>query len=159
MKRHNFLQNDIAITKLGFPVGKACIVPSFLKTGIIVADIIRIRLTGEYISKKILTYMINSNMIIKQFNEHTKGTTRPGVNLTKFRKFQIPLPPLNEQKRIVSKIESIFARIDAIGNSVILTVHVILRIKFIILLMLFSMISDHEFYNAKKNIYYYHNSR
>ncbi len=113
LKRHNFIQNDIVITKLGFPVGKACIVPHILKTGIIVADIIRIRMDEEFVLRKFLIHIINSEIIIKQFNEHTKGTTRPRVNLTKFRNFQILLPPLSEQKRIVSKIESIFDRIDA----------------------------------------------
>ncbi len=159
LKRHNFHQNDIVVTKLGFPVGKACIVPSSLKAGIIVADIIRIRVGDEFVLKKFLTYMINSNIVIKQFNEHTQGTTRPRVNLIKFRNFQIHLPPLNEQKRIVFKIESIFGRIDAIENSVILSVHIILSIKFRILLILFTMISYHEFYNTEKNIHCYHNSR
>ena len=113
LKRHNFIHNDIVITKLGFPVGKACLVPSILKTGIIVADIIRIRIDEKFVLRKFLTYIINSKIIIRQFSEHTKGTTRPRVNLIKFRNFQILLPPLNEQKRIVSKIESILVQIDA----------------------------------------------
>ena len=35
----------------------------------------------------------------------------------KIKRIWIPLPPLNEQKRIVIKIESIFAQIDAIKKS------------------------------------------
>ena len=34
------------------------------------------------------------------------------------KQFDVPLPPIPEQKRIVQKIESIFARIDAIEKQV-----------------------------------------
>ena len=112
LKRHSFKTDDIVITKLGKPVGKACLVPEYLPYGIIVADIVRMRLSHNLISKQFLVYEINSQQVITQFENHVKGTTRPRVNLTMIRDFQIKLPPLNEQKRIVSKIESIFAKID-----------------------------------------------
>ncbi|HJW19441.1 MAG TPA: restriction endonuclease subunit S, partial [Candidatus Nitrosotalea sp.] len=110
LKRHDFISNDIVITKLGVPVGKACLVPGYLKNGIIVADIIRMRLNHDLISKKYLVYIINSDEVIRQFAKHTKGTTRPRVNLGQIRNFLISLPPLNEQKRIVSKIEELFSQ-------------------------------------------------
>ena len=87
------------------------------------------------------------------------GTTFKEISKSKLRELEFKLPPLNEQKRIVSKIESIFGRIDAIENSIILTAHIILRIKLAILLILFTMILYHEFYNTEKNIHRYHNSR
>ena len=40
------------------------------------------------------------------------GTTFKEISKSKLREIQIPLPPLAEQKRIVSKIELIFAQID-----------------------------------------------
>ena len=115
LNRHSFSKNDVVITKLGIPVGKACLVPEYLENGIIVADILRMRVVDEFVSRKFLMYMINSEIIVKQFTHHTSGTTRPRVNLTKFRNFDISLPPLNEQKRIVSKIESIFGNIDTLN--------------------------------------------
>ena len=117
LKRHSFLKNDIVMTKLGIPVGKACLVPEFLESGIIVADILRMRVAEKFISKQFILYLINSNFIIKQFAYNTKGTTRPRVNLTKFRNFLIPIPPLNEQKRIVDKIEELFSKIDSTKQS------------------------------------------
>src|SRR5262245_39927513 len=41
LQRHNFIAGDIAITKLGDPLGKAAIVPKSLRCGVIVADIVR----------------------------------------------------------------------------------------------------------------------
>jgi type I restriction enzyme, S subunit len=112
LKRHNFVNNDIVITKLGEPVGKACLVPEYLKNGIIVADIVRMRINHDHISKKYLTYLINSTRIMEQFAKYTKGTTRPRVNLKQIRDFMVPIPPLNEQKRIVAKIEELFSILD-----------------------------------------------
>ena len=42
------------------------------------------------------------------------GTTFKEISKRKIRGLFIPLPPLNEQKRIVAKIESIFGRIDLV---------------------------------------------
>ena len=41
------------------------------------------------------------------------GTTFKAISGKQIKDLRIPLPPLNEQKRIVSKIESIFDKIDA----------------------------------------------
>lgn len=112
LQRHNFQKQDIVITKLGTPVGKACLIPDHMKNGIIVADIVRIRLNHRLISKKFLMYLINSPKLILQFNQHTKGTTRQRVNLKQIREFIITLPPYSEQKRIVDKIELAFNKID-----------------------------------------------
>lgn len=112
LKRHSFESGDIIITKLGIPVGKACFVPQKYNRGIIVADLIRARITHDYIVPKFLVYQINSNFLIKQFEKYTKGTTRPRINLGIVRQLIFNIPPLNEQNRIVSKIEELFIELD-----------------------------------------------
>ncbi len=47
----------------------------------------------------------------------SRSTTVPSIRKTDVESIPIPIPPLNEQKRIVSKIESIFAQIDAIREN------------------------------------------
>jgi len=42
------------------------------------------------------------------------GIAVPNVNATKLSKLPIPLPPLNEQNRIVTKLDAIMPRIDAV---------------------------------------------
>jgi len=110
LKRHSFISGDIVITKLGDPLGKACLVPSFLNFGIIVADIVRVRISEEFSNKIFLMNFINSPLAISQLEKQTKGTTRSRVNLNHIRSLEIPLPPLNEQRRIVEKIEALTAR-------------------------------------------------
>lgn len=112
LSRHSFKSGDIIITKLGDPVGKACFVPKKYERGIIVADLIRARIDHKHISDKFLLYQLNSSYLIKQFDKYTKGTTRPRIKLSIVRNLILNLPPLNEQHRIVSKIEELFSELD-----------------------------------------------
>ena len=45
------------------------------------------------------------------------GTAQPKLNQENLKKIPVPLPPLNEQKRIVSKIEELFSNIDSAKQS------------------------------------------
>lgn len=111
--RHHFVSGDLLVSKLGDPLGKACIAPESLEYGILVADVVRIRPNKNTVDNKFLMYAINSDHVIQQFKRETKGTTRPRVNLTKIRNLDIPLAPLPEQRRIVARIEELFSRLDA----------------------------------------------
>lgn len=48
------------------------------------------------------------------FYELTNATTVPALRKTDLENIPIPLPPLNEQQRIVNRIESLFAKLDRV---------------------------------------------
>lgn len=50
--------------------------------------------------------------IASQIEAMGTGTTVKGVRLNEIRELKVPLAPLNEQRRIVEKIETLFARLD-----------------------------------------------
>jgi type I restriction enzyme, S subunit len=117
LSRHEFRPNDILITKLGDPLGKACVVPASIGSGVIVADLVRVRPDESRVDRQYLTYAINSPTIIKQFELHTKGTTRPRVNLSVLRQLPIPVAPREVQGKIVAELEKQFSRLDeAVAN-------------------------------------------
>lgn len=113
LSRHEFRSRDIVVTKLGAPLGKACLVPESFGPGIIVADIVRVRVEREPVNRKYLVMAINSESVASQLAAETKGTTRPRVNLAHIRNLRIPLAPLAEQERIVAKVEVLLARVNA----------------------------------------------
>lgn len=106
LKKHQYNSGDIIITKLGSPLGKACIVPKVLQLGVIVADLIRIK-TSEFINSKFLMYSLNSPYIISQIEKLSKGTTRQRVTLSAVRNLTLVLPNINEQEEIVNKVEEL----------------------------------------------------
>lgn len=50
-------------------------------------------------------------------NEYSKGTTVDTITLERLKSYIIPLPPLEEQKRIVVKIAELFFVLDNILNA------------------------------------------
>ena len=127
LARHSFKVGDIIITKLGDPLGLCCKVPTKYSQGIIVADLMRLRPSKTKVYDNYLVNVINSEVVQNQFKAITKGTTRPRVNLTIVRNIQIPIPPINEQKKIVYQIEEIFSELDK-GIEQLKTVQRLLKI-------------------------------
>ena len=67
-------------------------------------------LPSPYIDSKFIYYYID---IIKEWMiQHASATTVTILNKSKFQEAPIPVPPMAEQKRIVKKIEELFAVID-----------------------------------------------
>jgi type I restriction enzyme S subunit len=113
LARHSFRAGDIIITKLGDPVGKACVVPPHLAEGIIVADVVRARIDERRSLIQFVAYAINSPQLSSQLNLEVKGSTRPRVNLRHIRSLKIRVAPLNEQRRIVAKLETLLDKVDS----------------------------------------------
>ena len=106
LKYHSFRNGDIIMTKLGIPVGKACIVPEYFKEGIVVADVVRIRVSPKKAVKKFISYVLNSRLVSVQLQKETIGSTRPRVNLSEIRNLKITLPKNLDEQQAISKILS-----------------------------------------------------
>lgn len=113
LKRHSFIGGDILITKLGDPLGLACEVPNSFDSGIIVADLVRLRANTSVCSKKFIIYLLNSPVVIAQLEKHIKGSTRPRINLGIIRGLELPLPPLAEQEEIAHRLEIMLAQVES----------------------------------------------
>jgi type I restriction enzyme S subunit len=112
LSRHSFEPGDVLVTKLGDPLGKACLAPPNIARGVIVADLVRVRVRDDDVDRGYLTYAINSPFVVRQFEKHVKGTTRPRVNLGLVRMLPIPVAPREQQGGIVAEIEKQFSRLD-----------------------------------------------
>ena len=51
-------------------------------------------------------------LCFSDLSDYITGTTVPKLNQAKLKSIEFPLPPLEEQKRIVAKIDTLFAKID-----------------------------------------------
>ena len=59
------------------------------------------------LEKKFICVWMRSPHFFKQVNENVKGAAQKNLNTSWLSRFLIPLPPLEEQKRIVAKIEEL----------------------------------------------------
>ena len=108
IKNYTITKDDIYISIAG-SIGKVGIIPDELDGANLTENAAKII---HSINKKFLTYILNSSEIQNQISTYTKSTTQPKLALYRIEELKIQLPPLNEQRRIVGKIESEFAKID-----------------------------------------------
>ena len=71
--------------------------------------------SGYFVNKMYLFYFLIANR--STFLALGGGGAQPNISKEKIVNLSFPLPPLAEQKRIVDKIEELFAQLDAIENS------------------------------------------
>lgn len=64
------------------------------------------------LNKDFFYYLLSSSYIYQQFSRNASGSTVKNLNIEIVKQTNISLPPLNEQKRIVSKIEKLFSNLD-----------------------------------------------
>ena len=65
------------------------------------------------LNPKFIFYQTQSTKFLHQLEESSSATTIPIVNKGKFERLEISLCPVNEQNRIVDKIETLFSEVDA----------------------------------------------
>ena len=68
-------------------------------------------------NSKFFSIWLASPFLQEQMYKNSKGTTVDTITLEKLKGYVIPFPPLNEQHRIVAKVEEIFAQFDTIEAS------------------------------------------
>lgn len=108
IKNYTISKDDIYISIAG-SIGKVGIIPDELDGANLTENAAKII---HPINKKFLTYILNSLEIQNQISAYTKSTTQPKLALYRIEELKIKFPPLNEQRRIVEKIESEFKKID-----------------------------------------------
>ena len=78
-----------------------------------------VRINSDYLETKFLYYFIHNNY--KIINSKPRGTGTPHVDPETFWSLSVNIAPLNEQKRIVDKIEQLFSDLDK-GEDLIKTI-------------------------------------
>jgi type I restriction enzyme S subunit len=69
------------------------------------------------VSNKILYYFMISDFFYNSVLKSATGTATPIINKSKWDMLLIPLPPFAEQKRIVEKVDQLFALIDELDSN------------------------------------------
>ena len=112
LSKYLLQKNDIVISRAG-SVGFSYLVDNVENT-LFASYLIRFK---TYINPHFLYYFLQSNIYWNAIYEKKAGIALANVNATKIKSIQLCIPPLNEQKRIVSKIESIFSKINMVEVS------------------------------------------
>ena len=96
-------------------VGRCCVVPKKVEGWLINYHIIRVALNKSRIEPRYIHWSIRSSGDIEEYLENTtRGSTRKGVNSKIVRDLPFRIPPLNDQRRIVTYLDSLQAKVEAV---------------------------------------------
>jgi type I restriction enzyme, S subunit len=117
LAKHEVVAGDIVAASLGDNAPRACLVPAWLGPAIVKADCIRIR-SSDDVAPSFLMWALNSPPLRAQAATRIKGIGRPRLGLGGIRDLMIPLPPLEEQRRIVGEVEQRLSVIDTTHETI-----------------------------------------
>jgi type I restriction enzyme, S subunit len=101
-KRCNPEMGDVLLTKIG-TTGIAVVVDTPRAFSLFVS-VALIKLPSVSVDRDFLSLVINSPFVRQQSEDGTEGVGNKNLVLRKIRAFQIPIPPLAEQSRIVTRV-------------------------------------------------------
>ena len=107
-------QGDILLTRVGAGIGEAAIIDVNMEFAIYVSLTLIKLVNNNLINNKYILYWLNSPLgtAVAQSNILGKGASQGNLNVKNVREFLVPLPPIEEQKRIVAKIEELLPFCD-----------------------------------------------
>ncbi len=104
---------DILVARMPDPLGRACKFPGNLDNCVTAVDVAIVRPGPESVLPDWLLWAINSPQCRSQILALQSGTTRKRVSRKNLATIRLPVPPLEEQHRIVEALEEHLSRIDA----------------------------------------------
>jgi type I restriction enzyme S subunit len=105
---------DIVFARTGATVGKSYMISEMSDITVFASYLIRVKIIGAY--PKFIKYFFECNLYWEQITDKSVGIGQPNVNGTKLKELFLPLPPLEEQKRIVIALDSVISTINEIDN-------------------------------------------
>ena len=106
LQKHTCEAGDVLVATLGDPILRAAIQPESLPVALNKADCIQLRCDPERASPQYVTHYLNSSVAQAHAAGLAHGQTRPRVNLTQLRRLPVPLPPIEEQRRIAAVLDA-----------------------------------------------------
>ncbi|MFQ2019181.1 restriction endonuclease subunit S [Aeromonas veronii] len=108
-KRTRISEGDVLLTIVG-TIGRSCVVRNLDKLFTLQRSVAV--LSTEELIPEFLSYQLKAPFIQEHFISNAKGSAQKGIYLKQLKATNLVCPPIEEQKHIVEKIDSLLTRID-----------------------------------------------
>jgi type I restriction enzyme S subunit len=115
IEKYRLEYGDLVFARTGATVGKSFLISGEIPEAIFASYLIRVK-TSKQINAKYFYLFFQSADYWREINSKSAGIGQPNVNASSLSIIKFPIAPLNEQNKIVEKIEELFSELD---NSVI----------------------------------------
>ena len=113
LPKYKLKNRDILIARTGGTIGKTYIVRNLNENAVFASYLIR-AIPLQLVNEEYLKLFMESPLYWEQLKTYSMGTGQPNVNGQSLSKLRLPLPPLNEQQRIVEYYKNILPKIKAL---------------------------------------------
>jgi type I restriction enzyme S subunit len=120
---------DVLIARMPDPLGRACVFPGLPQPAVTAVDVCIVRPGAKSVDPRWLMWTINAMPFRERVLALQTGTTRQRISRKNLATIEFPLPPLNEQRRIVAAIEEHLPRLEAAVASLALALRRIDMLK------------------------------
>ncbi|MFO0049901.1 MAG: restriction endonuclease subunit S [Pseudanabaena sp.] len=114
----NIYPNEIILSKMGDPVGRACLIPNKHERYLMCSDGIRLVVDEQLFSKYFIYSLINSDSFRKLLDKTATGSTRKRIGLDDLKNLPMVLPSFPEQQKIAGCLTSIDEAIAAQSQAI-----------------------------------------
>lgn len=119
----NYIKNrkpeygDVLLSRVGAGIGEACVINLNMDFAIYVSTAL---IKPIFLMPEFLTLWLNSpaGRVFSAENTLGKGVSQGNLNLSLIRAFKIPVPPIEEQKRIIAKIDELINLCDKLIDDI-----------------------------------------
>jgi len=109
--RFALTKGDIVFARTGATTGKSFLIGQ-CPPAVFASYLIRLR-PRDQVQPEFLAFFFQTPEYWQLISENVAGNAQPNCNASKLAALTVPLPPLAEQRRIVSKLKALLARLDA----------------------------------------------
>jgi type I restriction enzyme S subunit len=114
-KRYQVFSGDLLCTIVGGSIGRFCVVPEYIPLAFTTKHIQALTLDESVADPRFVSYMLNFHRRCRgSLFSQVEVSAQPSLNATKILSTDLPVPDLNEQRRIVAYLDNLQAKVDAV---------------------------------------------
>lgn len=107
---------DVLLNITGASLGRTSVVPNEITSANVNQHVCIIRPIQQHIVPEYLNYVLESVIGQRQIFANQTGASREAVTFSQIGDFEVPLPPISEQKRIIQQVDSMVTNIHTSIN-------------------------------------------
>ena len=117
IEKFRLTPGDLVIARTGGTIGKSFLITEKLEEITVFASyLIRVIPDKLNINPSYLLSFLDSPCYWEQLSDNSRGTGQPNVNARALSEIKFPLPPIDEQQRIVAKLNELLSLVEIYGK-------------------------------------------